>query len=68
MDRQFIVILILGFTVVTAILSIVTVLLLRSNATVSSDLLGAIVGYLFADLKIVLLYFFYRRGQDQDQT
>lgn len=58
----------LGFTVVAAVFTIVSLLLFRSNATISPDLLGAIVGYLFADLKIVLAYVFYRSNSSGNDT
>lgn len=50
----------LAFTVVLSVLAIISTLLMRSSATISPDLLGAIIGYLFADLKLVLAYVFYR--------
>lgn len=58
----------LGFTVVISVLTIVSLLLLRSNASISPDLLGAIIGYLFADLKIVLAYVFYRANSNSDNS
>lgn len=64
-DNPHLIIYLLGFTLVVCILTIVFILLIRSPVTISGDLLGAIIGYLFADLKIVLAYFFYRNSSQE---
>jgi len=64
MDKS-LVILSLGFAIVLAILTIISLLLFRSPVSISSDLLGAIVGYLFGNLNIIIAYYFQK---DQNKS
>lgn len=59
--------LVLGFIVVVMILCMIAFLLYRSQATVTPELLGAIIGYLFGETRIIITNFFKNSESQPDR-